>query len=341
MAYTFSVAMCTFNGALYLREQLDSIAAQTRLPDELVVCDDSSSDETVNLVKQFAAGAPFPVRLSVNEHNIGSTRNFEKAIGFCEGDLIALADQDDVWMPEKLGRMEQEFARSQRVGLVFTDAEVVDEQARPVGYRLWQSINFGPESQKAFSSGRAFESLLAQNVVTGAAMAFRATYKDLILPLYAAVFSRYGMEDWKLIHDGWIALMIAATAEVVPVAEPLIYYRQHSGQQLGINAPWVAELKEQGWRERANEQYKEYFERELQLLGVMRDRLTALEGAYDCRATLAELNARIRHLSARLDLPDNRFARIPRVLKELLMGRYSRYSNGILSAVRDLFSGNR
>src|SRR5882762_9087557 len=97
-----SIAMCTYNGARYLREQLDSIAAQTRPPSELIVCDDNSLDETREIVAGFAASAPFPVRLGVNEQNLGSIRNFERAIKLCEGDLIALSDQDDVWLPEKL-----------------------------------------------------------------------------------------------------------------------------------------------------------------------------------------------------------------------------------------------
>ena len=84
MAYRFSVAMCTYNGARFVGGQLESIAAQTRPPDELVVCDDRSSDETVSAVERFAREATFPVRLSVNERNLGSTKNFERAISQAE-----------------------------------------------------------------------------------------------------------------------------------------------------------------------------------------------------------------------------------------------------------------
>src|SRR6266567_6944512 len=101
-----SVAMCTYNGARFLREQLESIAAQSRLPDELVVCDDGSTDETVETIKAFVGRAPFAVRLEINSKNLGSTKNFEKAIGLCEGEIIALADQDDVWKPQKLAVLE-------------------------------------------------------------------------------------------------------------------------------------------------------------------------------------------------------------------------------------------
>ncbi|HEY2971172.1 MAG TPA: glycosyltransferase, partial [Pyrinomonadaceae bacterium] len=107
-----SVAMCTYNGAPYLREQLNSIAAQTRPPDELVVCDDVSADLTCEIVTSFAASVHFPVRLYVNEQNLGSTKNFERAIGLCEGDIIARSDQDDVWLPEKLRRIEDCLQRN-------------------------------------------------------------------------------------------------------------------------------------------------------------------------------------------------------------------------------------
>src|SRR5687767_9778204 len=124
--------MCTYNGGRFVAEQLASLSAQTRLPDELVVCDDGSTDSTVDVINEFAVSAPFPVRAHVNETNLGSTKNYEKAIRFCAGDLIALADQDDVWLPAKLARIEQAFARSPGVGLVFSDAEAVDEGLQPL-----------------------------------------------------------------------------------------------------------------------------------------------------------------------------------------------------------------
>lgn len=94
-ALRISVALCTHNGSAYLTEQLASIAAQTRLPDELVVCDDRSSDDTPRLLADFAARAPFPVQVVVNSENLGSTAKFAKAISLCQGDFIALSDQAD------------------------------------------------------------------------------------------------------------------------------------------------------------------------------------------------------------------------------------------------------
>ena len=109
---TLSVAMCTYNGEAYLPEQLISIAAQTRQPDELVICDDCSSDGTVEIVKEFASHAPLVVRLLQNNENLGSTKNFAKAFGNCRFDVIAPSDQDDFWYPDKLQSMEEVFIKN-------------------------------------------------------------------------------------------------------------------------------------------------------------------------------------------------------------------------------------
>src|SRR5918996_5112957 len=100
-----SVALCTYQGEKYLQEQLDSIAGQLRPPNEVVVCDDGSTDGTLGILDRFRSRAPFPVRVYVNEKQLGPTKNFERAIAHCEGALIFLSDQDDVWHPEKLSTL--------------------------------------------------------------------------------------------------------------------------------------------------------------------------------------------------------------------------------------------
>ena len=108
-----SVAMCTFNGAEFLPAQLESIFAQTRRPDEIVICDDGSSDETQQLLTKFAAKSPVPIALKLNQQNLGSVKNFEQAIKLCNGDVIALGDQDDVWRHDKLESIEHAFRNTQ------------------------------------------------------------------------------------------------------------------------------------------------------------------------------------------------------------------------------------
>lgn len=333
MANGFSVAMCTYNGARFVGYQLASIAAQTRPPDELVVCDDRSSDDTVRVVELFAADAPFPVRLHVNESNLGSTKNFERAISLCEGGLIALCDQDDVWTAGKLARLESEFALAPGAGLVFSDAEVVDERGRATGARLWDVVGFDRAERERLSEGCALGDLLSGATVTGATMALRARFRDLVLPI---------PEDLPLIHDAWIALLVACVAGIRPVEEPLVLYRQHAGQQVGAlrrkgivsgdsMTRAAGATREALWRENP-------YEETLAVARAARQRLLDRREEFDSPKSLAELEGRIAHLEARRGLPRARLWRAGRVLRELLTLRYHRYSKGVASAAKDLWT---
>ena len=102
-----SVFLCTFNGEKFLPEQLSSVSAQTRLPDELIAIDDSSSDDTMSILHDFAAKSTFPVQVLRNEHNLGVTANFARAVSACSGDFIVPCDQDDIWLPNKLATLAE------------------------------------------------------------------------------------------------------------------------------------------------------------------------------------------------------------------------------------------
>ena len=129
---TISVAMATYNGGRYLREQLDSIRRQSLLPTELVVCDDGSSDDTVEILRAFAANAPFKVVIDAHGQKLGFTPNFLRAIAQCTGEIVALCDQDDQWDERKLAVCVLPFA-DQTVMTVTHRVRVVDENLTPTG----------------------------------------------------------------------------------------------------------------------------------------------------------------------------------------------------------------
>ena len=319
--------MCTYNGARFVAEQLASIAAQTRPPDELVVCDDCSTDATLECIREFARTAPFPVRVFENEKNTGSTKNFERAVELCEGDFIAFADQDDVWLPEKLRKLEEALA-NESTALAFTDGDVVDESLRPLGQRVWQTIRFGEEEQRLFREGRAFAVLLDHNVVTGAAMALKAEFKKLILP-FPDDLTHDGI---PVIHDWWTALLIAAVGDVLFVPEPLFKYRQHAGQQMGV----MSKGDEHAPSFRAAARRRNTFSDDVRYVRAILERLSTVEGV---RANvLPDLEARLMHLETRAAMPERRSQRIAPVLRELFARRYHLYSNGLASAARDFLS---
>ena len=323
-----SVAMCTHNGARYLREQLDSIAGQTRSPDELVVCDDASTDATREIIRNFSVSAPFPVYLHINEAILGSTKNFEKAITICAGEVIALSDQDDVWRADKLAMIEKTFFKNPGIGMVFSDAEIVDDQLGTLGRRLWNESGFDKEKQGLIRSGKAFDVLLPAWWVTGATMAFQAKFKDLVLPIPT---------NLPMIHDGWISLMIAAVAKVTFIEEPLILYRQHDRQQLG--AP-MKRSDEGGKAETKLLARLEALPRRNSYLDLVRS-LNAIHERLLLKGDsvgdgISPIEDRLKHLQARSNLPGQAVSRLTLVLKELLTMRYHKYSNGISSAAKDL-----
>ena len=321
-----SVAMCTYNGADFLSDQLESIIAQSRLPDEIVVCDDGSTDETQSLLKQFATTSPVPVSLYFNEKNLGSVKNFEKAINLCSGDVIALSDQDDVWRADKLELIEDAFYKSPKAGVVFSDAEIVDENLKSLERKMWDDIGFDAHKRKLVRSGRALDVLITGWTVTGATMAFRSEFIKLSLPIPDGI---------AMIHDGWIALTVASVAGVVMIEEPLIKYRQHGRQQIG--AP--------DRRQEADEpNVMEAFRRRNNtadlhnILITLEQRLVAQSGSYDTRNALSFVSDYSFHLNVRANLPQNRLIRLPRILRELMTRRYHEYANGFKSAAKDLVS---
>jgi glycosyltransferase involved in cell wall biosynthesis len=318
---TLSVAMCTFNGAQFLGAQLSSIALQNRPPDELVVCDDGSSDGSIEIVAQFARRAMFPVRLIVNDTNLGSTKNFEKAISLCRGTIVALADQDDVWYQHKLARIERAFLQSSETVLVFSDADLIDDKSHSSGARLWPTFSFDRAEQMKCANGRAFNILLKHPVVTGASMAFLRDHVDILLPIPA-----------KQIHDRWISFLLAATGKFEVISEALMQYRQHHAQQVG---PGPRNLRER--TQRARLMRAEGYLEEVERFHEFRQRLEELKGTLPCAAqSLEEIERKISHLQHRARLPASRVVRISGILRRILNGDYWRYSTGWSSIAKDL-----
>ncbi len=316
-----SVAMCTYNGSRYLADQLDSIAEQTLAPCELVVCDDGSTDGTLELLDAFSKRVNFPVRIHLNDQNLGPTRNFEKAIGLCVGDIITLADQDDVWLPTKLERIAQVFSAHPQVGMVFTDALLVDSEMRSMKLRLWRSVRFTRLQQRSLHNGGVANVLLRHNVVTGATMAFRMLHRDKVLPI---------PQVWS--HDAWIALLVSFLSDVEIIREPLVLYRQHSGNQIGVAA---LKTKAERWK---GETFSDRCLKRITKYECVYERIVAAETWGGNRADIiARLESKIRHLKARHDISRSGWRRVPIVIREFVLLRYHRFSERDRAFFADLF----
>jgi glycosyltransferase involved in cell wall biosynthesis len=318
---SISVAMCTFNGAPFLGTQLKSIADQERPPDEIVICDDGSSDGSIEMLSEFAQRAPCSTRVVVNDDNLGSTRNFEKAISLCKGAVVALADQDDVWYRHKLRSIENAFLQSTETALAFSDADLIDDDSQCVPGHLWPTFAFDRSEQRKCANGDALAVLLRHPVVTGATMAFRRDYFELLAPIPA-----------NQIHDRWISLLLAVQGKFAVISDRLIQYRRHAGQQVG---PGPRTLQERTQRAMLNT--ASFYRAEMERFQEFRKRLEERSGEFsNSRRALPEVSRKISHLEHRAGLPASRVARIPAMLRQTLNGDYWRYSTGWSSIAKDL-----
>lgn len=323
-ALSFSVALCTYNGLPYIREQLSSILHQSVLPTQLVISDDASKDGTVSAIRdqlaRFRAEHPDAVleaTILENASPLGVTANFEQAIRACTGDIVILSDQDDVWHEGRVQRLAERFDADPSLLLLHGDARLVDAQGEPLGELLSEGIGFSAAERDAVQAGRALEVLLRRNVVTGATTAFRTRLVGLAVPF---------PPSW--VHDEWLAMVAAIFGRVDYLAEPLVDYRQHGGNQIGAGSPGLREL----WG-RLGEPRTERNARLLARAEALAARFPDAEsGAED-----AELfRQKLRHERVRSALPRARALRLSPVLREWLSGRYGRFGRARFDVVRDL-----
>lgn len=310
-SFSISIAMCTYNGERYVLEQLASIAKQERLPDELIIVDDGSTDATIKIVREFAESVPFAVKLYENQQNLGSTKSFERAVGACTGDIIAFADQDDVWHEDRLSKTETYFHENPAMDAVFSDAEIIDENSVPRGKRIWEEVQFTPEAKTRWMQGEAYQMLYFSYVVTGATLAVRRSVLPTIIPFPTNVP--------VLIHDAWIALILALQEKIGFIDDCLISYRQHTQQQVGFKpARKKVTLRDRFTRGREGKMV--YVE---QLANRYHQLYTLLNSRTDVDKQKIVLLKRMQdHLAQRTKLSTGRFGRVVPVFRELGRGNY-------------------
>ncbi len=225
-----SVALCTYNGDKYIRKQIESILEQTVQVDEIVVCDDNSSDSTMSIILEIAESSDVKFKIFKNEHRLNVVKNFEKAILNCEGDFIFLSDQDDIWHKNKVKEITKYFDKNSHINVLFTNGFLIDELNKKIDNKsIFQSVSFSSETEYYFNKGYAFELLNYFNRVVGATVACRSFYLKSILPF--KVFER-------VLHDEIIAISAINDNCLGYINQCLIEYRIHSEQTIGFKT-WI------------------------------------------------------------------------------------------------------
>jgi len=215
-----SIPLAAFNGASYISQQISSILCQSVANFELIIIDDCSTDGTCEIVKNYLSDPR--ITLSVNTTNLGYKRNFEKAIKKCKGEFIALADQDDIWHPDKLAILLDNIASND---LIHSDAELIDGDNNII------DSSFSRYSSKSLDTSP--RNILLNGSVTGCTCMFRADILKVVLPFPTGDF----------VHDRWVSLVASFGGGIIYLDSPLIQYRQHTCNVSGASSSSWSFLK--------------------------------------------------------------------------------------------------
>lgn len=304
---TASIVLCTYQGERFLPEQIKSLHAQTRAPFEILAQDDASTDSTPALLR-----ADPKLIFHRNPVRLGYAANFSSAIAKARGDVIFLADQDDIWESDKLEAILRKFEQNPLLQVACSEASRIDPYSRAMPGLVLAPNGLGPQERERWNTGNALPFLLRRNAVPGMTMALRSGFRDKILPV---------PEGWE--HDYWILAAAAARNLAIFVEErPLVRYRQHAAQVLGGARGIRARLHQRAQLEQRTLEAARWSA--LLPLALSENRLL-IEGK---RA----------HLQRRGAFPHNRLSRAFAIMGELWRGDYTLFDAGLSSAVKDLLS---
>jgi glycosyltransferase involved in cell wall biosynthesis len=215
--------MATYNGEQFLRQQLESILAQSNQDWQLLIRDDGSNDDTVHIIKDYAGRLPGKIRLVTdNGSRLGASLNFGKLLGYADTEYIMFSDQDDVWLPSKIELTLNAMKAAERIYpdkpiLIHTDLRVMDSQLNTIANSLWNYQKLFPEA------GDDLNRIMAQNVVTGCTAMINKKARAVSVPV----------PDEAIMYDWWLALNVCRHGKIIYLSIPAVLYRQHSRNRLG------------------------------------------------------------------------------------------------------------
>ncbi len=236
-----SVAMCTYNGETYIENQLDSICRQTRKVDEIVICDDQSTDQTVSIVESYAKTSTVPIRLYINEENLGYKLNFHKAMSKCLGDFIFLSDQDDEWLNNKVEVMMELFEANEDMRVLASGCNFIDGEGTRIEVQPIPGMSNNNLYTKEVGIGElvkvGFDEFLTHNFFQGCSLLMDQEIKDEIVEHFST----------KIHHDWFINLTASKHDGMYFYNAPLFNYRIYAGNAIGVpnvNRSYWQRLKE-------------------------------------------------------------------------------------------------
>jgi len=322
-----SVAMATYNGAKYIEEQLQSFIDQSLLVDELIICDDGSTDNTIKIIKKFQETTPFNIKLLINDKRLGYGQNFGKALSLCGGDLIFISDQDDVWFPNKVEEIINIVEKNPDKYLFMNDTIITDGNLNSSGITKLQQIKAARNNTKSF--------------VQGSCSAVRKEFLKLALPI----------PDIYKSHDNWLSELALALDLKCLYPEALQYYRIHGNNtgKLYLNTTEKIHFYHKiinRIKMKTLMTISQEFDDEQRKLYEIKERLSGADlianNSYLNNSiiskTIDTISKNILAIRERKELHSKpRIRRISSALSMWFEGDYRNYFNGYYSFIRDIF----
>ncbi len=320
-----SIVIAVYEGEKYIGTQLESIFAQTKLPEEIIISDDSPNDLTEKQIKKYTEKYPNIVKYFSNEKKLGIDKNFEKAISKSTGDLIFLCDQDDFWERDKIEKISSILMSSNDVAGVFCDSWLTDPNLNISDINLWRLRGFGNREQQKLESGQALDVFLKKVPCSGHNIAFKAELKDILLPF---------PEHSGACHcfDSWIGFIIAMAFDWQFLPEKLTRYRIHhmnSSDSPSCNFCQRVEDAKKSIKDNTFGWTADLLENAVYRVEERGIRIADKD--------LNKINERICFSREREHMSSNLLCRLPSIIKLASNGWYFRFGSGILNICQDIF----
>ncbi|GAB3855733.1 hypothetical protein GCM10028801_11810 [Nocardioides maradonensis] len=320
-APTVSVVMATYNGGRHVGDQLSGIVRQTVPVAEVVIADDGSSDGTVDICRAVIEQQAPEIRLVVLDPEaspLGPAANFERGLRAAQGDLVLLADQDDLWHTTRVEAAVKHFETHPEAGLVAHDAQLIDAAGGSLGRSTFESMGVTADELAELNGPDAVRVLNRRSFLAGMTFALRRRVITEALPIPAG---------WP--HDYWLAYWAACTGQLRVVADAShLAYRQHESNVVGAGS--------RDFSARARRLLSRPSDAvELSRMFAAAESRMREEGAPE--AVLEEIRHKAAFEARRTRLPDQRWRRIVACIREARRGEYARLaSNGNWNVLRDV-----
>lgn len=314
--FTISVVMATYNGSKFVKEQLLSVLNQTFPPDEIIIVDDCSNDDTVDIIRSILECSSIEYKLIIHDKNMGVSKSFQDGILEAQYEYIMICDQDDVWLPNKIEITKKYL--SKKTSLVVCNASLVDCKLKSLGMSMFEFIRFPLKFTKteiSLSSKEMMNLCLKRNYVTGMCMAGKKNVIKTAFPI-----------PDTMTYDAWLAWILSMKGNTVFIKDELVLYRQHEKNVIGTT--------------RKKENLRKYFSHRII------DKKSYLK-KYESLSTVKNLDEEIKvYLSDAVSFYQERIklGQVKRkdglifIWNSLKKGRYSNYTgNDKKEIIKDLF----